>query len=173
MAEEILADGRFLRLGRLADGWEYVTRPNATGVVVIMPVTNTGEILFIEQFRPPVGTAVIEFPAGLAGDIQGEEDEALERAARRELYEECGYEAGRMTQLTAGPPSAGLTDEIITLFMATDLQKTGPGGGDAGENIIVHTVPVEQVKSWLEEQGKAGLMVDPKVYSGLYFLEKT
>ena len=44
--------------------WAYATRPNASGVVVIVPVTNDGKLIFVEQFRPPVNAKVLELPAG-------------------------------------------------------------------------------------------------------------
>src|SRR5262245_60504288 len=54
-------------------GWEACERVKATGVVTIVAVTNDGRLILTEQFRPPVGRRVIEMPAGLAGDIAGEE----------------------------------------------------------------------------------------------------
>ena len=112
---------------------------------------------------------VIELPAGLAGDAPGQAGEDLAQAARRELYEECGYEAGQLELLTEGPPSAGLSSEYISLFKATGLRQTGPGGGDASEAITVHKVPLAEVHAWLEARRGEGLMIDPKVYAGLYF----
>src|SRR5690606_33221547 len=87
MAREIMAEGRFLRMVR-EDGWEWVQRTRISGVVVVAAVTPEGKVLLVEQHRPPVGGRVLEMPAGLAGDIAGQEDEALETAARRELEEE-------------------------------------------------------------------------------------
>ena len=83
-------EGRFLRM--VARGhWEFVERANSTGVVAVLAVTPDDKILLVEQFRPPVEASVIEIPAGLAGDIAGEEDEDFSRAAVRELAEESGY----------------------------------------------------------------------------------
>ncbi|MEC8160118.1 MAG: NUDIX hydrolase, partial [Planctomycetota bacterium] len=93
------------------DGWSYVQRCQATGVVTVIPRSSKG-IVFVEQFRPPVQASVIEFPAGLAGDIEGKRNESLEAAARRELLEETGFEAQNMTEIFTGPSSAGLTDEL-------------------------------------------------------------
>ncbi len=165
----VLFEGKYLRA--LAHGhWEFVTRKNASGVVIIVAVTPNGDMLFVEQFRPPVGRRVIELPAGLAGDHADKADEPLSHAAIRELEEETGWRAARMEQLAEGPVSAGLTDETVTFFRAHDLASIGPGGGDAFESIVVHQVPVADVPKWLTERQQAGALVDPKVFAALYFI---
>lgn len=153
-------------------GWSYVQRPNATGVVTIVPRTAEGKIIFVEQFRPPVQAPVIEFPAGLAGDIAGHESESLENAAQRELLEETGFRAGQLKLLFSGPSSAGLTDELITFFLATDLEQVGSGGGDSSESIVVHAVAEDELHSWLQAKVAEGCLLDSRLFSGLYFLSQ-
>ena len=165
---EIVCSGQHLQLVR-AGKWEFVQRRNCTGIVVLVAVTAEGKLLLVEQFRPPVGCAVVELPAGLAGDVQGHEDEQLATAARRELLEETGYEAAGMELLTAGPPSSGISDEVLTFLRATGLRRVGPGGGDRSEEIQVREVALDEVPAWLEQRRQAGALIDPKVYDGLYF----
>src|SRR6478672_1057017 len=119
----VLYDGKHIQLVR-RDRWEYARRKNLTGIVAIVAVTEDGKLVLVEQYRPPVGARVIELPAGLAGDVAGQEAEDLATAALRELLEETGYEADVMTEVGAGAASAGMTDEIITLFLAAGLRKT-------------------------------------------------
>jgi ADP-ribose pyrophosphatase len=126
----------------------------------------------IEQFRPPVGKRVIEIPAGLAGDETGHEMEELAAAARRELLEETGYEAKTMKPVGEGPPSAGICDEVIAMFVATGLTKTGDGAGDGSEDITLHEVPVSRVPAFLKRKAREGCLIDLKVYGGLYFLNQ-
>lgn len=165
---ETLGAGKFLHLVR--DGrWEFVRRTNTTGVVAIIPVTDDGKIVLVEQFRAAVRTNVIELPAGLVGDIPGEEHEALAIAAERELVEETGYEARTMWLVANGPPSAGMSDEVVAIYLATGLTKVHAGGGDATENIVVHEIPLHEVAAWLEAAAERGGLIDPKVYVGLYF----
>lgn len=157
---------------RNRDSWEFVTRPNASAVVGIAALTEAGELLLVEQFRRPLNKNVIELPAGLVGDDPGTAHEPPIEAAKRELLEETGYEAEQWRELMTGPSSAGLTDECVVLFSALRAKKTEAGGGVAGENIIVHTVPLDQVDSWLKSKETEGAAIDFKILAGLYFLRR-
>ncbi len=160
--------GKYLNLLE-RDGWEFVSRSNASGVVVLVPVTNEGEIVLVEQFRKPVGKNVIELPAGLVGDHE-DPDESILKAARRELKEETGFEATALDLLMECPSSAGMSDEIVSFVLARGLRRVGPGGGDDSENIQVHIIPLEEVDHWLREQQATGKPMDPKIYAALYWL---
>jgi ADP-ribose diphosphatase len=165
--KEILWAGKYIRVVRRGT-WEYVERTNVTGIVGMAPVTDDGKLVLVEQYRTPVGDRVIELPAGLVGDVPGEEHEALETAARRELEEETGYRAARLHELFTGTVSAGLSDEQMTYYLATGLEKVGPGGGDDSEDITVHEVPLGEVVDWLEARRRLGAIIDVKVYAVLY-----
>jgi ADP-ribose pyrophosphatase len=167
--KELLYSGKHVQFVKVGN-WEFADRPGISGIVAIAAMTPEHEVLFVEQFRPPVGKNVIELPAGLAGDVSGCEKEKLAQAAKRELLEETGYEAGQIVFHTEGPPSAGIASEIVTFFLATNLVCKGNGGGDAHEKIIVHKVPLAEADTWLENQRQQGKLIDPKVYAGLYFL---
>jgi ADP-ribose pyrophosphatase len=161
-------EGKFVRVKK-AGRWEYAERTNAAGGVVIVAITDAGSLLLIEQERLPVASRVIELPAGLAGDIRGKETEDLATAARRELIEETGYDARDFKYLTGGPPSAGLSSEIVTFFKAEEVHRVSAGGGAGNEKLVVHEIPVESCATWLREQQTKGILVDPKVYAGLFF----
>lgn len=165
---DVLHEGRFLRL--VSDNsWEYVERRKVSGVVAILAITDDRKVLFVEQYRPSMRRQVVEVPAGLAGDIAGAENEDLAEAARRELLEETGYEAREMEFLADGPSSAGLTSEFVSFFRARGLTKVAKGGGDLTEDIAVYEVPIASIPEWVAERRAAGLTVDSKVYSALYF----
>jgi ADP-ribose pyrophosphatase len=163
--------GRYLSMLE-RDGWEFASRSNASGVVVIVAVTDGGEIVLIEQYRKPVRAQVLELPAGLVGD-HVDPDETVLEAAGRELIEETGYAAGQLEMLMASPSSAGMSDEIITFVLATGLQRVGAGGGDASEDIEVLVVPLERVDAWLADQQAAGKLMDPKIFAALYWLRNS
>lgn len=162
----VLKEGRFIRFLRNGT-WEYAERVNRAIGVVIIAVTPGGRLLLVEQYRAPVQAPVIELPAGLAGDIQGRENESLADAARRELTEETGWKAARFTELARGPISPGLTNEIVAYLRAEGLTRVGDGGGDEHEDIRVHEVPLHGIEDWLRAQEERGRMVDPKVWVGI------
>lgn len=168
-SEKIHYSGRFLGL-KERDCWEYAYRTNASGVVVIVPVTDAGELVLVEQYRIPVKSRVLELPAGLVGD-NGDTDEAFETAALRELIEETGYHAGTLKKLLCSPSTPGMADEMITIFFASGLERVGPGGGDGNEDITVHHVPLDSAVNWLEARMAEGIMLDPKIYAGLFWAQ--
>ncbi len=106
---------------RTADGQEHwheiIHHP---GAVVILPILTDGRCVMIRNFRPAVGRELWELPAGTL-DVPGEQPEA---AARRELEEETGYRAGRLTPLCMFYSSPGILDELLRAFVATELTET-------------------------------------------------
>jgi ADP-ribose pyrophosphatase len=164
---EVLAAGKYLQLVKRGH-WEYADRHTCTGAVAIVAIADDRRLLLVEQFRVPLQQNVIELPAGLVGDVPGGEHEEMAEAARRELVEETGYEARHMRWLTRGPSSAGLTSEVVDFFLATGLARVGAGGGDHHEDIVVHEVPLDEVRPWLKRIVDEGKLIDPKVYAGLF-----
>ncbi len=169
--KEIVAQGKFMRLAKRGH-WEYAERNNASGAVIIVALTIDGKLILTEQFRVPVQAAVIELPAGLVGDIPGEEDEAWATAAQRELLEETGYLAKKIKHVAGGPISAGFGNETISVFLAQGLNKIEAGGGVDGEDIRIHEIALSRVPAWLRKKEREGLMIDPKVFAGLYFAQQ-
>lgn len=165
-----LAEGRFLRLVE-RDGWEYVERVNVRDVAVLVPTTDDGRMVLVEQFRIPVRARMVELPAGLVGDEADHRDESLLDAANRELEEETGYRASALRLLARSPSSGGMTSEVISFIHATGLTRVGPGGGVDGEDIAVHVVPIEGVARWLRGREEQGCLIDPKIFAGLHLIQ--
>ena len=164
-------EGRFIRV-RKAGRWEYVQRTNASAVVAITAVTEAGELVLVEQYRPPVARRVIELPAGLAGDLADAPDEDTVLAAARELHEETGFEAEHWKKLGEGPVSAGLSDEVIEFWGARGLRRAADGGGDDSEDIVIHLVPRDGLNAFLDAALGRGALVDPKIMAGLYMYDR-
>ena len=165
--DKLLGEGKFLKLWN-RDSWEFVQRKGCTGVAIIVAMTDDQKVILVEQFRVPVGKFVIELPAGLIGDKDTEE--SMEKGSQRELFEETGWLAKKVSVLMTGPAASGMSCEELTFCLASGLVKKGKGGGDESEDIVTHEVPLNQVESWLKKQQKKGKRIDPNIFSGLYFL---
>ena len=168
---EVLYEGKWLRLVKRGH-WESCERSHhANGMaVIIIAVTPQDEVLFVEQYRVPLGARTIEMPAGLVGDSH--DHDTLEEAARRELIEETGWHAHTVEVLLVGPTSAGMSNERIAFIRARDLEKVGDGGGVDNEDIVVHTVPRADAPAWLAAKQREGYELDLKLWGGLWMIDR-
>ena len=171
IAEETVYEGKWLRMKRRGH-WEYCERTHGRNgmAVIIIAVTPQDEVLFVEQYRVPLQQRTIEMPAGLVGDQDGED--TLEMAAARELLEETGWQASHVEVLMEGPTSSGMSSEMIAFCRATGLARVHAGGGDETEDITVHEVPVDEAARWLTSKMAEGYAMDPKLWAGLWFVER-
>jgi ADP-ribose pyrophosphatase len=157
--EETVWEGRYLAVKRRGT-WEYVARTRGIGAAVILAL-DKGEVILIEQYRVALGRNCLELPAGLVGDDG--EGEAAEAAAIRELEEETGYCAERMTDLGRFHSSPGMTSEGFSLLRAEGLTRVGEGGGVEGEEIVVHRVPLGEVPAFVAAKRAQGCAIDVKL----------
>lgn len=164
----VMCEGNYLRLVKRGH-WEYAERTNAGSAVIVIAVTPERKLLFVEQFRIPMGAPTIEMPAGLVGDLDAAD--TMEEAARRELLEETGWRADEVKVLMVGPTSSGMSNEMIAFVRARGLTRVHAGGGDATEDITVHEVPVDEAPRWLAGKMAAGYSMDPKLWAGLWLLD--
>lgn len=164
MADSVpLHHGKFLDFF-VQDGWEYVSRTRDVQVVAIVALSSEEELILVEQYRVPVGHRVVELPAGLVGDEESSEKESSLQAAKRELLEETGYVSEDWRHAFLGCSSAGLSDERITVFVARDVRKEGPGGGVDDEQIDVLKVPIPELKEFLRSREADNVLVDLKIW---------
>jgi len=158
-AEETVWEGRYLAVRRRGK-WEYVARTRGISAAVILAI-DEGEVILIEQYRVPLGRNCLELPAGLIGDeAQGE---AAEAAAIRELAEETGYRAEKMTDLGRFHSSPGMASEGFSLLRAEGLTRVGAGGGVEGEEIVVHRVKLAEVADFVAMKREEGCAIDVKL----------
>ncbi|GAB3335871.1 NUDIX hydrolase [Marilutibacter aestuarii] len=167
---ETLYEGQWLRLSRRGK-WEFAERTHGKGMaVIIIAVTPDDRVVFVDQFRAPLGSRTIEMPAGLVGDDHA--DDTLASAARRELIEETGWEAARVDVLLVGPTSSGMSNERIAFVRALDLTRVGAGGGIDDEDITVHEVPRAEAPAWLMARQAEGYELDLKLWAGLWMIDR-
>jgi ADP-ribose pyrophosphatase len=103
------------------------------GAVAIVGVTKDEQILLVRQSHHPIGRTLLGLPAGTL-----ELGETPEACARRELEEETGYRAGRLTELAGFYTSPGYTNERMTVFQADDCE---PAGGQLDPDELIHLAP--------------------------------
>lgn len=135
---------------------EIIEHPGAAAIVAL---TAAGELLFVEQYRRPADTVLLEIPAGKL-----EPGEAPETCARRELAEETGYRAEHWMKLGEFFTAPGFADEKIHLFLARGLAPAA-GRPDDDELINVRKIPLAQAR----EMARSGRLSDAKTIIGVCF----
>jgi ADP-ribose pyrophosphatase len=122
------ADGRReIYRGRVVNlGVETVTLPNGAtvelevirhqGASAVVPLQEDGTVLLIRQYRHAAGGFIYEIPAGKL-----DPGETPLACAERELEEEIGRRAGHLEHLLTFFTTPGFTDEIIHIYLATEL----------------------------------------------------
>ena len=127
--------------------WETVERKNThgEGAVVIIPLTKERDLILERNWRVPLESFIVQFPAGLT-DREGEKEEDT---ARRELLEETGYAAKRLIPIISVPLAPALTPTRAIHFFAPDVEFVGGKSEDVAEEIEVLKVPFEKAGDFL------------------------
>ena len=130
--------------------------------VCVVPLENDrAHVLCVRQYRGPVDQALLELPAGKQ-DVPGE---APELCAARELNEEVGARAERLTELGRFYNSPGFCNELTTCFLAEGLTDgSRAADGIEEENLVVERIALSEV----DELIAAGDIVDGKTIVGLF-----
>ena len=131
--------------------------------VCVVPIDDQGNVLMVRQYRKPIGTDLLEVPAGGI-----EADEATEEAVLRELQEEIGYTAGKLQLLSSFWVAPGWSTEYMHAYLATELSPASLAADD-DENITVVPVPLEEVIGLME----GGEIQDAKSITSLLLAIRT
>ena len=136
------------------------------GSVIIIPMDNEGNLLFVRQYRHAAGMDLLELPAGTRDG-----DEPFEECAAREIREETGMEAGTLKKVGEFFLAPGYSTEFMGVFLATDLTHN-PLEADDDEFLSVEKIPVKEAIAMAER----GEMPDAKTLAALLlarpYLEK-
>ena len=159
--EETRWQGKYI-VAKQRGRWEYASRARGIRAAAIIAIDD-GHVILVEQYRVPLGRRCIEIPAGLVGDDGGAEDESAVTAAHRELEEETGYRAAKITDLGEFFSSPGMVSEGFSLLRAEGLTKVGDGGGVDGEDITVHRVPLAGLTDFVDGKRAEGLAIDVRI----------
>ncbi|HEY7003245.1 MAG TPA: NUDIX hydrolase [Gaiellaceae bacterium] len=113
--------------------------------VVLIPVDG-GELVLVRQSRPGSSSRTLELPSGKL-----EDGETPHEAAVRELAEECGLAAGRLTELATFWTAPAYSTELVHVFEATGLTKADPAELDEDEDIELERLPLHHVLAQLDD----------------------
>jgi ADP-ribose pyrophosphatase len=166
VASEELLRGHFLHAFRdtvrLPDGSEasreYVIHP---GAVMVIAELSDGKLVLERQFRYPVQSVMVEFPAGKL-----DAGEASLDCARRELLEETGYTAKQWARAGVLHPVISYSTEFIDIWFARDLT-AGQRQLDQGEFLEVFSATADELLQWCRD----GRVTDAKTLTGALWLQ--
>jgi ADP-ribose pyrophosphatase len=166
VASEELLRGHFLHAFRdtvrLPDGSEatreYVIHPGAVMVIAELP---DGQWVLERQYRYPVQSVMVEFPAGKL-----DAGEASLDCARRELLEETGYTAKQWARAGVLHPVISYSTEFIDIWFARDLT-AGQRQLDQGEFLEVFSATADELLQWCRD----GRVTDAKTLTGALWLQ--
>jgi ADP-ribose pyrophosphatase len=170
MSREVLYTGRVFNL--VVDTVEYPGGERGVreiaqhpGGAVIVPLLDDGSVVLVRQFRYPLGRYILELPAGKL-----DKNEAPDRAARRELAEETGYDAVSLEHLTTIYTTPGFCDEQLHLYLARGLTMRASGHArEIGEqSMTLEYLPLRDAAA----MAMSGEIPDAKTVIGLLLAEK-
>jgi ADP-ribose pyrophosphatase len=139
LSSQRIHEGRVIQLRRdeveLPNGRKaYREVAEHPGGVVVLPLREDGRIIFVEQFRYPLGHTLLELPAGKL-----EPGEVPLESIQRELIEETGYEAEHWEEVSYIYTAPGFCNEKLWLYKAHGLRQVHAQGTCADN-------PAEQVE---------------------------
>ena len=148
--------------GRIIEEYYVLEYPDWVNVIAI---TKDGQFIIERQYRHGLGVNSIELPCGVM-----EKGETPLEAAQRELLEETGYGNGKWSKLMTIAPNPGSMSNLTHCFLAVGVEKISEQSLDATEELTVHLMSEDEIKSLLEnDQIYQALMVAP-LYK--YFRDK-
>lgn len=149
---ETLLQGRAFKIRR-----DYLKTPDGRetkleivdhgGSVVIIPIDDENNLLFVRQYRHAARADLLELPAGTR-----DEEEPFEECAAREIREETGMRAGKLQRIGEFYLAPGYSTEFMVVFVATNL-KDDPLNADEDEFLQVEKIPVKKAME-MAEHGK-------------------
>lgn len=145
---------------------DVVFSPGAVGVVPLVADAEGGfSVVLVRQYRATLDADLLEIPAGMR-DVHHEDPE---ETARRELIEETGCAPGRLSLLTTFHNSAGMTDALTYVYVATDLTPAeGSPQGPEEQSMEVVQLPLCDALAMVER----GEITDAKTVIGLLLAER-
>ena len=153
---DIYEDTMLLPNGK-TEKWDFVShRMGAASVLAVKP---DGKILMVRQYRNALERETLEVPAGKRDSLT--EDTKI--CAARELEEETGYRAGKLEKLLSLKSTVAFCDEMIDVYLATDLEKIGEQNLDESEDIDIEAWDLKDLMQMCYE----GTLQDAKTVAAI------
>ena len=134
---------------KLPDGsiehWDFVS--HRKGAACTVAVLDDKRIIMVRQYRPALERYTIELPAG----SRDSKEEDTRVCAERELFEETGYRAGKMKKLLSLKSTVAFCDELIDVYLATDLKKEGSQQLDPAESIDIRAYSLDELMKMISD----------------------
>ena len=134
---------------RLPDGsiehWDFVS--HRKGAACTVAVLDDKRILLVRQYRPALERYTLELPAG----SRDSKEEDTRVCAERELFEETGYKAGKIQKLLSLKSTVAFCDELIDVYLATDLKKEGAQNLDPAESIDLKAFSLDELLKMISD----------------------
>jgi ADP-ribose pyrophosphatase len=117
------------------------------GSVIIVPLDENGDLLFVRQYRHAAGADLLELPAGT---LEEGEDPAV--CAAREIREETGFAADKIEKIGEFYLAPGYSTEFMHVYLARELRHD-PLEADADEFLSVEKIPFAKAVQMAERGG--------------------
>jgi ADP-ribose pyrophosphatase len=138
--------------------FDFISHP---GSVAIIPIDQQNRVIFIRQWRKAAGKILVELPAGLL-----EEGKSPQEQARKELREETGFDAKKLTSLGGFFTTPGFCNEYIHLFLAEELFFS-PLQEEDTDSIDLYPIAREQIPQLIRQ----GQIIDAKTLAALFLYQ--
>ncbi|MBN2326215.1 MAG: NUDIX hydrolase [Candidatus Omnitrophica bacterium] len=131
--------------------------------VNIVPLTSDNQVVMVRQYRFASEEVTLEIPGGLIDANDG----SMAEAARRELREETGYDSDRIHPLGACRPNPAIMTNLCYMFLAENVEKKFVQELDAGEDIQVELIPLDEISALISK----GVIQHSLVLNAFYLLD--
>ncbi|MFP6594140.1 MAG: NUDIX hydrolase [Dehalococcoidia bacterium] len=125
--------------------------------VVVIPVTDDGNVLLVKQWRHAVQSVLLEAPAGHINPGEEPRD-----AAFRELQEEAGHTATHLEPLPGFWAAPSISTEYMHGFLATGLKPSSLPQDD-DEDVELARTPISDIPDLIRK----GKIIDSKSIAAL------
>ncbi len=133
----------------------------------IVALTKDGNVVLVKQYRHGVCDVLLEFPGGVVEDGEDPID-----GAKRELLEETGYQASDVIQIAKLYPNPALQTNTLHCFLALDVEKVSEQKLDAGEDIEVQLMPLDELIKMAKRGEFPHALMNAVLFCALAYLDR-